>query len=272
MHGIFAYPDDLVRAPAQFSRFLNFLEAWEVEEISCVHCYFMSLVGGCHDRVEDQLVEAALSSPGVSLDEEASSSEGVDMVGFADLESDRLRLFGKYITSRGNSTVSHIASMGSSFVYRLIHTDDEALKDMVRDFDSPIRDFLPEAIDRGPWIHDMPPGTTAMQDAQQKECPWCANQGFSLVEHRGGKYYLSIEHTHAYYALRERGWVFWNSGRISQRQVVNSLDEAISMNNEAARQRYDRATRKSVEERLEGVRVPRIERDRLMDEFGHPDD
>ena len=272
IHDLFADPDPLVRAPAQFSRFLNFLEAWEVEEISCVHCYFMSLVGGCLDRVEDQLVEAALSSPGVSIDEEVTSSEGVDMVGFDSLELDKLRLFSRDITSHGHAAVSYIASMGSSFVYQLIHADDEKLKDMIRDFDSPIRDFIPEAIDSAPRIDRMPPGTTVTHDAQKKENPLCANRGYSLVEHRKGNYYLPIKIALKYYALRERGFVFWDTGRICQRQAMNSLQEAVCMDKEAAHQLYDRAPRKSVEERLEGIRVPRIARDRLMDEFGHPDD
>ncbi|KAG9249744.1 uncharacterized protein F5Z01DRAFT_466790 [Emericellopsis atlantica] len=55
----------LFPADLQFARFLAHMEPWEVEEMSCVHHYFTSRIEGLIDRLEDQVVEAVLSAPGV---------------------------------------------------------------------------------------------------------------------------------------------------------------------------------------------------------------
>ncbi len=55
----------LFLAHAQFTRFLARMEPMVVQEMSCVHYYFASLIGGFIDDLEDQLVEAVLTAPGV---------------------------------------------------------------------------------------------------------------------------------------------------------------------------------------------------------------
>lgn len=55
-------PSDPVSvAEAQFRQFLVHLKVWEVEEMSCVHFYYITLLGGFVDHIEDQLVAAAQS-------------------------------------------------------------------------------------------------------------------------------------------------------------------------------------------------------------------
>ncbi len=55
----------LVPADLQCTQFIVRLEPWEVEELSCVHHYFMFLTGTFVDLLEDQLVGAVHAAPGV---------------------------------------------------------------------------------------------------------------------------------------------------------------------------------------------------------------
>ena len=54
-----------VPADEQFYLFLGRVDPWEVEEMSCVHHYFASLVGECIDHLEHQVVQSVLNAPSV---------------------------------------------------------------------------------------------------------------------------------------------------------------------------------------------------------------
>lgn len=58
----------------QFGLFLERLEPWEVEEISCVHNYFTSLVRELIVALEDRVVRAVLMSPGLETPDGAQPS------------------------------------------------------------------------------------------------------------------------------------------------------------------------------------------------------
>lgn len=288
----FSNTPPLLAPQAQFSQFLARLEYWEVEEMSCVHFYCISRIGGFINNVEDQLVAAALSTPGVAArtsrywmddsDEEYtnkistkparySESEPVGMVNFDCLALTDLNRFSDMNNYNADETVSYLASQGLEFMSQLIHADDIRRRDMIRAY-SGIggRKFLPEAIGaaRSNATHPNLP----LHDNTYNDDPSRANQGYHLSIRR---VHDTDEHRYAYrvgvqdyYPQRERAYVFWDIKRIAQPEVISSLRKAAAMDFDAIDILYKRSARKSVAARLKDVMIPKVEMDKLEKEFG----
>lgn len=270
----------------KFSRYLKHLDIWEVEEMSCVHFYFMTLVGEVINHVEDQLVEAGRSSAitSGSLDESSvnlpyygyydstelmTGSGDNDMTDFKALHLTNLSLFSYEARWRADNIVSYLATLGLSFMNQLVLADDGERRDMVRTFDTEMRDFFAQAVDTV-RVSGATRGIILLHDPYHN-APSNGNLGYHLFKGSHLNRYLPIMNDPSYYPLRDRAFVFWDSERISQPQVSLSLREAASMLPVPRMECYGRFPRKSVEERLSGARIPRAEMHRLQREFGSLD-
>ncbi|KAF4122762.1 hypothetical protein GMORB2_7069 [Geosmithia morbida] len=267
-------------AESQFSHFVSRMEPWEVEEMSCAHFYFQLMAGAAFDQVEEQLVEAAMSAPGVcrSADTVAVAKDlpsryhgGEPRELFDGTEVSVLLNFSSAMRDKSYSLIGFIASLGSSFMHQLITADASTRRDMVRSLDPAwYQSFLPEAIDAQDDAPDTIMHVLTPEDCHDPHRP-PAGAGYGLFNRDGQDVYWEAS-TYRYQALRERAFVFWDSERISgSPEMTRSLEEAASIFGMKLFQLYDRTGRLSVEDRLQGVRIPREHISRIYDEFGYPD-
>lgn len=313
--------DPVPIAEAQFRQFLAHLKVWEVEEMSCVHLYYVTLVRGFVDHIEDQLVAAALSvaidssqyrgsathdssrrqrQPHSASDDAPSdwelSSEGSNSAAdypiytmptetsvddehtasFDFLAFSSLLLFAKDSREDANDYVGYFASFGSLAVYQLSLSDEDRRRSMLRKFGYPSRVFLPQAIDaaRQDAFAGMNPAqiqahiAPALARTVNDDSSSCVNSGLEVFELLKSSYPVPFRLGSSRSFLRQRAYVFWDSARIYQNdEVTRNIREAASPGTRAARQLFDRRRRLSVEDRLEGIRVPRADMRRLEREF-----
>lgn len=296
----------LFSANLQFARFLAHMEPWEVEEMSCVHHYFTSRIGGLVDSLEDQVVEAVLSAPGVrgrpptlvepsasdslgpssqpiqsqddseslgrsdKSDREGSPDDNEDdddgMVRFDCLDLLNLDLFSKDGKFRLPETVSYLASLGLEFLHELLVANDGRRKDIIRGNIPVWRDFLPEAVDQAPGTG---PRTTTLGEVANDDDPSRPSLGYYSFKRSDQDVYLGIRHDGILNApLRERAFVFWDTTRVAQPLVRDSLREASLARTGEVNLLLNRHERQSPEERLEGVKIPSVVMETIMAEFG----
>lgn len=277
----------LVPAHVQFTRFLARIEPWEVEEMSCVHHYFTYLMGRFIDDLEEQLVETVLAIPGVrqppSLDRPSPNGQGrdddSDMDLFNCLDLRDLDFFSKDGRFRSQGTVSYLASLGSAFVYQLVLADKGRRKDMIRENAPVWRDFLPEALEYAPLWRDFLPGAldyaldpnpkTIIPDWIDDNQPSHANLGYYLFKRSEHHIYFRIRRDGILNCpIREAAFVFWDAERILRPSVSDNLRKIRCMDPVRVNQLYNRDKGKSAEERLEGVRIPKAQMERINEEFG----
>jgi hypothetical protein len=312
--------DPVSVAEAPFRQCVVHLKVWEVEEMSCVHFYYVTLLGGFVDNIEDQLVAAALSvatdssqhrnsasyessnrqrhlysaSDDTLSDSELSSEDSDSEIdypiprmptetsiddehtaSFDFLGLSSLLLFSKDARDIANDYISYFASFGSLAVYQLSQSDEDRRRSMFRQFGYPRRVFLPQAI--GAARAEAFAGNNAQVQAHTAQVQAhtindgsssCVNSGLEVFESLKSSRHIPFRLGSARSFLRQRAYVFWDSARIDQTdEVTRNMREAASPGTRAARQRFDRRRRKSVEERLEGIRVPHAQMHRLAKEF-----
>ncbi|KAK3940209.1 hypothetical protein QBC46DRAFT_435241 [Diplogelasinospora grovesii] len=285
-----AHRNSLFSAHMQFTHFLHRMEPWEVEEMSCVYHYFASLIGGFIDHLEDQVA----GSPFVPRPPQAQKKSHIDsrrvygrydcaffkarpgwgQSGFDDedmvlvdyLDLTDLALFSKDGRYRIPRNISYLASLGSTFLYQLVLADDHRRKDMIRENSPNERHFLPEAIDEALAVRRLLP-RTIMPDEVRDELTH-PNLGYHLFKRSDWDVYLPIIRGKENYRLRERAYVFWDAGRISSPAATYNLREARDVGSDRLNQLLDREGRKSPEERLEGVSIPKTQMEKIEHEFG----
>ncbi|KAK0621403.1 hypothetical protein B0T17DRAFT_508753 [Bombardia bombarda] len=263
----------LVPADVQFSRFLARIEPWEAEEMSCAYHYFTSLMGRFIYDLEEQVVETVLASPDVrrppSLACPFPNGQGraddSDMVLFNCLDLRDLDLFSNDGRFRSPGIVSYLASLGSAFIYQLVLADKGRRKDMIREKTPVWRDFLPEALDHAP---DTGP-KTIVPDGIDDNQPSHPNLGYYLFKRSEQDVYFHIRHDGILNCpLRETAFVFWDAEKIFRPPVGDNLRETRRMDPKRVNQLYNRYRGKSAEEWLEGVKIPRAQMERIIEEFG----
>lgn len=271
-------------AESQFTRFLSLLVPWEVEEMSCVHMYYISIVDKVFGDVDDQLVAAVLSAPGAvahttvsgspngsgpSLNDVAAdsvmASDGPGMVGFEDLEQTDLMAFSKDTRYQALETYSFIASMDPLHIYKLVNGQTGILRSVC----VPMREFLPQAIEEADMNNVA---DTMILEPHYEDSPVSAGPGYYSFKRCKQDHYLGINHALEYSALREREFVFWGHERISCPKVARSLGEAKDMDTITLLQQYDVSNRPSAEDRLEGIRLPHDQMENIVRNFGFTQD
>ena len=321
----------IFRGQDQFRLFLSRMEPWEVEEMSCVHNYFTSLVGKFVDNLEDQVVQAVLTLPGVSRvgnrpsspdlpkrrriggmathgglvddsfvplrhdmplseaddglpiddgtkdggnESSAGSSSGEELMPFDDLELVGLTLFDACRKREIPAFISNMASFGLEYMGQLVNGDSEKRKDMIQKEAPFSRDFLPEALRNSPLI-DHPivdpiverPGHEKMSSSDQAPDE---NLSYYLLRRKGQLVYHQIYDRFRdlmYDPLRERGYVFWDITRIQAPNVYRNLEKSRDVSRHTVRC-HSRRERRSVQERLQDVRLARSQMERVSREFG----
>jgi hypothetical protein len=295
----------VVPAPEQFAEFLEGMAPWEAEEMTCVHHYFTVLMGDFIDDLEDQLVETVLTAPGAyhphalthsssrgpakrrkirstivrglpddlfipspdpiqkDIDDEQGPADDTDMVLVKNLDLWGLSLFTKEGRFRSPSSVSYLASLGSTFVYRLVFADKDQRRRMIQENTPVWRDFLPEALDHAPGTG---PKITVPKEIADNHVSH-PNLGYFRFKRSEQLIYYGINNCILNYPLRERAFVFWDTDRILCPTVSNQMQRARHMDPVKVHLQFDRYESKSAEERLEGVRIPRAQMERIMNKF-----
>lgn len=299
--------ESLFSSENQFRLFLSRLEPWEVEEMSCIHTYFASLVAGFINDLEEQITQAVLTSPGVRCPARPFSSSprrmrtnamatrgglwddsfaptrrqqtwkdrhtpqtteaGEKLVFFTELDLRGLSLFEKQTKRRIPKFLSNMASLGLGFMIRLIDGNEKQRRDMIQERAPFSRDFLPEALEYSPSAN---PGVEITPPITDIDRPCSPNLGYFLFRLTRQRVYARIYDIHGkpvYEPLREMGYVFWDANRIKIPHVKEHLDNAKNAPRNGPF--FCRWIReKSVEERLDGVLLPESEMERIEREYG----
>lgn len=274
----------LYNAHQQFSLFLAHLPPWEVEEMCCVEQYLSALVEEFIDELEEDLISAVIATPGVVLPTALSTlhqapeapAQGMHqsrLVEFEALDLTDLYLFsydGRYSSPR---YISYMSSLGLEFVYSLVKLDKRKRTELIRSNHPVTREFLPEALataprrTNGPKDEDEGAKRGVLDDDDN---PACMNVGYRLFNKapKNVRYMGITDVGFKYSRVRELGYVFWDSGRISSPDVFKKFSAAKAMTSQERQLRFDRRNRKTAEDRLKGTKLPREEMERIEQEFG----
>lgn len=201
---------------------------------------------------------------------EAPTDHGKKMVAFDDLESWGLRIFEMNSQRDTAHDVSNLAALGLEAMSRLADGDAELRRIMIQEHISYARPFLGEALGQSPARDHTP--TRIRVEGPGSDNPSQANVGYRLFRPDDGRVYGQIyDHFHVpmYSPLRERGYVFWDAARIDDGVSRRSLVQARDVSDETA-DSMSWMARTSVEERLQGVRMPLSVKERITREFGCP--
>ncbi|KAM7192176.1 hypothetical protein V8F33_008450 [Rhypophila sp. PSN 637] len=308
----------LISPRDQYDLFLRCMNPWEVEEISSIHTHFVILAAGYFGDLEDQLVSAFVSCPGVrgssrrsrspprrragstlisdgqpnhsfvaptrhsrerSLSPARSTTQqgrrGLpteeEYVSFIDGTPDLFYLekFEKYF--KKPAFLSRLASFGLEFSLSLLDGDAELRKSLIQPVFSGTAKFLPEALrhssrsnsNNHPEIH---PTMTQHDD------PSHPNPGYWLSPPVGGMVYNQIMHQLRkwnYEPLREMGCVFWDKWRLDTPEAKSNILRGQNTRFRPPTSGYW-LTRKSVEERLRGITIPKSQWIKVVIQF-HPE-
>ncbi|KAF5715891.1 hypothetical protein FMUND_6640 [Fusarium mundagurra] len=269
----------------QFDLFLRRLTPWEVEEMACVQVYFALLTGDYISQLEEQLIEAVQSSPGLVWPSSPDSKPGeetdktgekqIDMREFKNLDLTNLMLFSKDGIYSSPDTITHMTSMRLGFMH-LLCKSEERRSDLIRSNPPDYREFLPEALSHSPaWTPDDPNHGISPQETDSLDDPSRENLGFIIFgkNHNMGTVYLPIDPTGSHYSiLRQLGYVFWDSWRIQSPEVSDRLRAVEKMTYDEIHELFNRPWRNGAEARLQGVKLPRDEFEKIEREFGYIED
>ncbi|KAM0471214.1 hypothetical protein ACHAPX_009394 [Trichoderma viride] len=198
------------------------------------------------------------------MDDGQSPTDNADVVSVSNLDLYGLYLFCKDGRFQSPKYVSYIASLGSTFMYRLALADKHQRRRMIQENTPVRRDFLPEALEHAPGTGPK----TTMPDGIDDNHLSHPNLGYYRFKRSEELVYFRILHSSIEScALRERAYVFWDADRILCPVVSDQLQRATHMDSESVELRFDRSTGKSAEERLKGVRIPSAQMDRIIEEF-----
>lgn len=210
----------------------------------------------------------------VPLEPPTGGFEDADgMIGFDCLELTSLLLFAKNMRDEANDLLSYFASFGSLPLYQLSLANEDRRRTVIRELGWPKRDFLPQAIEVAPAPVMPPDAIPTPTHAINDDSLSCVNLGLSSFERLKKGLYIPIRLHSAHSFLRERAFMFCDSERVIQNsEITRSIHEAASTSDKAARRLYRRCGQKTVEERLEGIRISELQMDRLEQKFGPPEE
>ncbi|KAK5996519.1 hypothetical protein PT974_01854 [Cladobotryum mycophilum] len=240
-------------AAEQSHLFVKRMEPWEIEEMSCVHHYYSSVAGRLLDELEEELVRAVQTAPGVTF---TSPQLDLDqMLGISDNRLtffNRLDLIGLDVYSRtgrwdSSTYIGYIVSLGIDFMHKLAVGDKVRRSALIRSTLSKFgRPFLPEALEELPARQPIvrPLGNNWNND------PSLPNAAYYRCRNTITNSYLKILDNPS--GLREMAYMFWDCNRSEKQPVYGKLDDAGWLSNEKRKKLFDRSERQSAEERLQG--------------------
>lgn len=101
------------------------------------------------------------------------------------------------------------------------------------------------------------------------ESPSHPNLGWHLFKRSKQEVYFGIRHTGILNCpLRDGAFVLWDAEGIARPAVTYNLREAGCMGSGRVHLLFGQAKRKCPEQRLENVRIPRAQMERIIEEFG----
>ncbi|UKZ72330.1 uncharacterized protein TrAtP1_013273 [Trichoderma atroviride] len=199
------------------------------------------------------------------IDDRQSPADNTDTVPFDNLDLHDLDIFTKDGRFRSPKFVSYVASLGLSFMYRLVLADKDQRRRIIQENTPVWRDFLPEALDHAPG--DRP--KTTMPDGIDNNHLSHPNLGYFRFKRSKEEVHFRILHDSILNCpLRERAYVFWDTDRILCPVVSDQLQKARYMDPEMVDLQFDRYEVESAEERLKGVQIPWAQMERIIEEFG----
>ncbi|KAF5609010.1 hypothetical protein FPANT_276 [Fusarium pseudoanthophilum] len=271
----------------QFDLFLRRLRPWEVEEMACVQVYFALLTGDYISQLEEQLIEAVQCAPGIvwpsspdskpgeETDENGEKqilSKGDDMREFKNLDMTNLMLFSKDGIYSSPDSITHMTSLGLEFMYLLCRSEDRR-SELIRSNPPDYREFLPEALSHSPaWTPEDQNQDISIEKTDSLDDPSRENLGYVLFgnNHSMGTVYLPIDPTGSHHSiLRRLGYVFWDSWRIQSPEVSDRLRAVEKMTYDEIHELFNRPWRNGAEARLQGVKLPRDQFEKIEMEFGY---
>lgn len=189
-----------------------------------------------------------------------------------------LSRFSNEFRDNSNYYLDYYASFGSLAVYQLSLSDEDRRRRILVKSGHSRPDFLPAAIDAtrddafaGNNAQVQAHTTQVMAHTFNDDSSSCVKSGLEVFNILKSGRYIRFRLGSNRSFLLQRVYVFWDSARIYQSdEVIRNICEAASPGTIAARQVLSRYRRKSVEEWLEGVRVPHEQMDRLEKEFAPP--
>lgn len=162
--------------------------------------------------------------------------------------------------------LSYMVSKGLDFVYDSMRAEKEARRKMILDSIPCWRVFFAEALNIAPPSltagnnHADDSHHTSGRDVNEDDDPSHQNRAWAQFHPPPNVTLLTVNSSKR---LRTRGWVFWDSDRIASKVFTYSLG-VVSRGFAAERDGFiNHAARETAEQRLEGVMLPRVERDRI---------
>ncbi|KAF4334732.1 hypothetical protein FBEOM_11414 [Fusarium beomiforme] len=260
-------PNHQFSAVEQFGLFISRLSPWEVEEMACIHLYSYLLIGEYIDRLEDNT-----GPESETKGEEDENDKSDTLRDFTALDLTKLVLFSKDGRYRSPDSISYMTSLGLQFTCNL-DASESRRSELIRSNSPFYRDFLPEALNHSPlWPPEHQYNEFSMEETSIDDDPSAENLGYCVFRKNRdrGHIYIAITHQGSYYStLRQLGYVFWDSDRIRSSEISARLEAAGAMTVDELYKRFDRRTRKGVEARLEGLKLPREQFDKIEREFGY---
>ncbi|KAF5679204.1 hypothetical protein FHETE_945 [Fusarium heterosporum] len=269
----------------QFKLFVARLKPWEVEEMACVELYYSLLINRCVMELEEQLIQAVKNTPGIvwpsSLKPERKTT-GVghqkqsrnDLREFKNIDLTNLSLFsvdGIHYAPAYISYISYMASLGLDFICSLSESADKR-SELIRSNSTFSRQFLPEALNHSPrWTPDHEHEHLRLAELDAEDDTSYHNLGYHLyIEIRAGeRIYRAINpHLDYYSAMRQLGYVFWDSDRTKSSTVSQKLEAAAAMTYDQISDQLGQRERPGAEEILKGVKLPREEFKKIERDFG----
>ncbi|TGJ88127.1 hypothetical protein E0Z10_g633 [Xylaria hypoxylon] len=261
----------------QFHHFLGKLEPWEVEEISCIHEYFATIIGRYIMDFEDHFIQTVLGNthlrapPNHNLQEdrvsnrEISENDREDMEFFDALDITDLCLFSTDSKARLRKVAAYMASLGLKFLENLMSSDTDRRWDLIRRNSPLTRGFLPEALEFSPRnpAKTIPPEGDFTDDSSRPSKGWFDFKGLPY------DLYFSIlccDFTRS--LLRVCGYVFWDSRRVLHPTVFKALKAVKGMDKSELSRFHNPTVGQSAEKQLEGFQLPKSEMLKIVEQFG----
>jgi len=263
---MFSFPT--LRSDEQCKQFLQNLDPWEVEEMSCVYHHFVQKMGKKVCEEQNKLADRVLSHPltGLDIDDEvlvatecgdgfsirSVNSQKNEMTTFEPGKDRSLFFFSRDYNSSKLADFDGILWWSRGDLWDLcVELEQGSGSCHFRKRTGRIFASLPETIDRlvSPLVETVRPKLSEFKDH-----PLQPNMGYYAFKRSANERYLGVYRSDSW-AVRTMGYVFWDLGRLRQPAVWAKLREASKMTGDHARAAYDPSLHTSAEEKLQGIRI-----------------